>query len=65
MSSEYEAKNNPIITELNKQRDLQKELIARKEMLKHWADITSKDYDDVVFRLQEVSEKIQTLREKL
>ena len=65
MATAEAAVRDNIITEINKHREVQKELIARKEMYKQWLDITSKDYDEVVNRLQETSEIIQNLKEKL
>jgi len=65
MSCPYLNIKESIITELNKHREVQKELMARRDMLKQWADITSKDYDDVINRLKETSDFIQTLKEQL
>ena len=65
MSNTYNLGRDHIIEELNKQREVQKELIARKGMLSDYIGIANRDYDDVVNRLQELDEKIKELRGKL
>ncbi len=65
MSSEYLQIKANIIEELNKHREIQKELIARKRMLEEFADITTRDYEGIQVRLKETSEKIQTLKDQL
>jgi len=62
------AKEN-IISELNKQQAVRNELIERRVMYYRRCDINSKeyskDYKGLLFRIQETSNIIQKLKDKL
>ena len=65
MSNPETSMKESIISELNKQRAVQKELIARKNMLAEYIDMNRTEFDDVADRLSDINEKITTLRGKL
>lgn len=61
----YLAEKESIISELNKYRETQMELINRRNMLKEYLDIASSDYANVDRRVKEISDKIQKLKDRL
>jgi len=52
-------------SELNKQQAVRNELIERRAMYYRRCDIASKDYKGLLFRIQETSNIIQKLKDKL
>jgi len=65
MKGDYLAHKDKVIEELKKQREVQKELMARKAMLAEFIDINNKEFDTITDRLKEIDTKIKLLREKL
>jgi len=65
MSSSYIVARDNIITELNKRRELQKELMMRLSALAEYVGVANEDYDNIILRLQETDNKINELRGKL
>lgn len=56
--------NKQVINELNKQRGVQKELLARRGNLINYLDTATSDYKANEQRLKEVEDKIKQLRSK-
>jgi len=54
-----------VIKELNKQREVQKELIIRRNILTDQIDISTRDFEEVTSRLRDVNEIIKQLRKEL
>lgn len=61
----YLAQKERVIEELNKQREMQKELITRKAMLAEYIEMNRQEFDDVQDRLTDIDTKIKDLRSKL